>query len=198
MIGTLPTHTLIHVVLSLLGIFSGLIAVGGLMAGARFHRWIDVFLATTVLTSITGFGFPFGTLLPSHIVGGLSLVVLAAAIAALYWKRLSGPWRSAFVALSVLALYLNCSFFSYSSFRRRRSWPSSRQAPRLQHSPPPSCSFSYSSSGSGGLPSKAFKPHAAWREHQELPSPRARGKPSENVQTPELLRPARSGTAEYR
>jgi hypothetical protein len=107
MIGNLPTHTLIHVVLSLLGIFSGLIAVGGLMAGVRLRRWIDVFLATTVLTSITGFGFPFGTLLPSHIVGVVSLVVLAAAIVALYWKRLSRAWRSAFVALSVLALYLN-------------------------------------------------------------------------------------------
>jgi len=95
------------VLLSLVGIFSGLVAVGGLIAGVRFRRWIGIFLTTTLLTSITGFGFPFVTLLPSHIVGALSLVVLLGAIAAMYWKHLEGGWRRAFVVLSVLALYLN-------------------------------------------------------------------------------------------
>jgi hypothetical protein len=59
------------------------------------------------LINITGFGFPFVKLLRSHIVGALSLVVLPVAIAALYWKRLVGAWRQAFVVLTVLALYLN-------------------------------------------------------------------------------------------
>jgi hypothetical protein len=77
------------------------------MAGVRFERWTALFLAATVLTNITGFGFPFVTLLPSHIVGALSLVVLPFAIAALYWKHLVGAWRRVFVVLSVLALYLN-------------------------------------------------------------------------------------------
>jgi hypothetical protein len=103
----LPAYTLVHVALSLLGIFSGLVVVGGLMAGVRFDSWTGLFLATTVLTNVTGFGFPFVTLLPSHIVGALSLLVLPIAIAALYWKRLAGPWRSVFVSLAVLALYLN-------------------------------------------------------------------------------------------
>jgi hypothetical protein len=103
----LPTFTLVHVVLSLLGIIAGLIVVGGLIAGARFDGWTAVFLATTVLTSATGFGFPFGALLPSHIVGGISLLVLAVAIAARYWKRLTGSWRRIFVGTTVLALYLN-------------------------------------------------------------------------------------------
>ena len=103
----LPWYTLIHVVLSLVGAIAGLVVVGGLMAGVRFNRWTGLFLATTVLTSVTGFGFPFVKLLPSHIVGVVSLLVLPFAIAALYWKRLAGIWREVFVVLSVLALYLN-------------------------------------------------------------------------------------------
>jgi hypothetical protein len=99
--------TLIHVMLSVVGIVSGLVVVGGLMAGVRFDRGVAVFLITTVLTSLTGFGFPFQNVLPSHIVGALSLVVLCAVIAALYWKHLAGTWRRVFVAGSVLALYLN-------------------------------------------------------------------------------------------
>ena len=107
MIFDLPTFTLIHVVLSLLGIITGLVVVGGLIAGERFNGWTGVFFATTVLTSVTGFGFPFGTVLPSHIVGGVSVVVLAVAFAARYWKHLTGPWRWMFVSATVIALYLN-------------------------------------------------------------------------------------------
>lgn len=101
------TYLLVHVLLSLVGIFSGLVVVGGLIAGVRFSRWVGLFLATTLLTSLTGFGFPFVALLPSHIVGALSLVVLLGALAAVYWKHLEGGWRRAFVVLSVVALYLN-------------------------------------------------------------------------------------------
>jgi hypothetical protein len=101
------TFLLIHVLLSLAGLFAGLVVVGGFIAGARLRRWIGVFLATTVLTSATGFGFPFVTLLPSHIVGALSLVVLLVALFALYGKNLEGAWRRTFVVLGVFALYLN-------------------------------------------------------------------------------------------
>jgi hypothetical protein len=107
MLFNLPMYTLIHVVLSLVGIIAGLVVVGGLMAGVRFSRWVGLFLAATVLTNVSGFGFPFVTLLPSHIVGALSLLVLPVAIAALYLKHLAGAWRQVFVVLSVLALYLN-------------------------------------------------------------------------------------------
>ena len=69
----LSVFTLVHVVLSVLGIVSGLVVVGGFFAGARFDRWIAVFLGSTLLTSATGFGFPFTQLLPSHMVGALSL-----------------------------------------------------------------------------------------------------------------------------
>jgi len=103
----LLTFTLIHVVLSVVGIVAGLVVLGGLMAGVRFAGWIIIYFVTTVLTNVTGFGFPFATLLPSHIVGGVSLVVLPVAIAAFYWMHLDGAWRSIFVVTAVFALYLN-------------------------------------------------------------------------------------------
>jgi hypothetical protein len=98
---------LIHVVLSVAGIVCGLVVVGGLMAGMQFRRWTDLFFVTTLLTSLTGFGFPSVDLLPAHIIGAISLLALAGAMAALYVKRLGGAWRRSFVVLSVLALYLN-------------------------------------------------------------------------------------------
>lgn len=101
------TFLLVHVLLSLVGLFAGLVVVGGLMAGVRFSRWVSLFLVTTVLTSATGFGFPSAQVLPSHIVGALSLLVLLGAIVALYLKHLQGGWRTSFVVLSVVALYLN-------------------------------------------------------------------------------------------
>jgi hypothetical protein len=107
MIFDLPMFTLIHVVLSVLGIITGLVVVGGLMAGARLDGWTAFFLATTVLTSVTGFGFPFTKVLPPHIVGALSLVLLAVCLAARYWKRLQGGWRATYVITAVAALYFN-------------------------------------------------------------------------------------------
>jgi hypothetical protein len=103
----ITTFTLIHVVLSLVGIFTGLIVAGGFVAGRRLDGWTCVFLVSTVLTNVTGFGFPFVSLLPSHIVGIISLIVLAIVIAARYWKHLAGAWHGVFVVGAVLALYLN-------------------------------------------------------------------------------------------
>lgn len=100
-------YTLIHVVLSLIGIFAGFVVAGGFVAGRRLDGWTGVFLVTTVLTSVTGFGFPFVTFLPSHAVGIISLVVLAVVVVARYVKHLAGAWRGIYVVGSVLALYLN-------------------------------------------------------------------------------------------
>ena len=105
---TLSTFTLFHVVLSLLGIASGLIVVYGLMTGKRFDGWTATFLLFTVLTSLTGFLFPFTHLLPSHVVGILSLLMLAVAIVARYPRRLEGAWRRIYVVCAMVALYLNC------------------------------------------------------------------------------------------
>jgi hypothetical protein len=99
--------TLIHVLISVIGILSGLVAVGGLIAGVRLRGWIALFLLTTVLTDITGYGFPFTTILPSHIVGAISLVALVIALFAIYAKHLEGGWRKTFVVSSVFALWAN-------------------------------------------------------------------------------------------
>jgi hypothetical protein len=101
------TFTLVHVVLSLVGIFAGLVVLFGMFSSKRLTGWTALFLATTVLTSVTGFFFPFDHLLPSHIVGILSLVVLGVAILALYAYHLAGSWRWIYVAGAVVALYLN-------------------------------------------------------------------------------------------
>ena len=103
----ITTFTLFHVALSLVGTFAGLVVAGGLVAGKRLDGWTGVFLATTVATSLTGFGFPFVTFLPSHAVAIISLVVLPVAIVARYVKRLAGAWRGIYVVAAVLALYLN-------------------------------------------------------------------------------------------
>jgi hypothetical protein len=101
------TFTLVHVVLSLVGIFAGLVVVFGMFSSKKLDGWTALFLATTVLTNVTGFFFPFDKILPSHIVGIISLVVLAIAILALYALHLAGPWRWIYVVSAVLALYLN-------------------------------------------------------------------------------------------
>jgi hypothetical protein len=118
MIFDVTTFTLLHVVLSLVGIFAGLVVVGGLVAGKQLDGWTTVFLVTTVLTSVTGFGFAFVTLLPSHVVGIISLVILPVVIVARYWKHLTGGWRTVYVVGTVLALYLNAFVLIVQLFRR--------------------------------------------------------------------------------
>ncbi len=104
---TTATFTLVHVVLSLIGIVSGLIVVYGLLNAKRLDKWTALFLVTTVATSVTGFGFPFDHLLPSHKVGIISLVLLAIAILARYAMHLAGAWRWIYVVGAVMSLYLN-------------------------------------------------------------------------------------------
>ena len=104
---TLGTFTAVHVVLSLIGIGAGLVVLVGLISGRRRRGWTVLFLATTVATCVTGFGFPVEHVLPSHVVGVISLVVLAVAIAALYGLHLRSTWRAIYVVSVGLALYLN-------------------------------------------------------------------------------------------
>jgi hypothetical protein len=115
-----PTYAWIHVVLSLLGIVSGLVVAGGLMAGVRFGGWIGLFLTTTVMTDLTGFGFPSREVHPSHIAAALSLLVLLVAVVALYGKRLDGPWRRAFAVSVVVALYMNVLVLVEQLFHKLR------------------------------------------------------------------------------
>jgi hypothetical protein len=101
------TFSFVHALISLVGIGSGLIAMAGLLRGRRLDGWTSIFLVTTIATSVTGFGFPFARLLPSHIVGIISLIVLAIAVYARYARRLENGWRSTYVITAVVALYLN-------------------------------------------------------------------------------------------
>jgi hypothetical protein len=101
------TFTTVHVVLSLVGIGSGLLVMFGLLTGKERGGWTLLFLATTLATSVTGFGFPFDHLLPAHKVGIISLVVLAVAIVARYALHLAGAWRRVYVICAAVALYLN-------------------------------------------------------------------------------------------
>lgn len=103
----MAAFTLFHVVLSLVGIASGFVVLFGLFVSRRMDGWTAVFLATTMATSVTGFGFPFVRFLPSHGVGIASLLVLLIAILARYPFQLAGAWRWRYVVSAVSALYLN-------------------------------------------------------------------------------------------
>jgi hypothetical protein len=108
----------VHVVLSLAGIGSGFIVVFGLIAAKRLDGLTALFLATTVATSLTGFLFPFHKLLPSHVVGIVSLVVLAIAILARYARHLTGAWRWIYAANVVIGLYLNVFVLVAQAFQK--------------------------------------------------------------------------------
>jgi hypothetical protein len=101
------TFTLLHVVISLIGIFAGLIVLFGMFSAKRLNNWTALYLATTVLTSVTGFFFHSTSFGPPHVVGVISLAVLAVAIPALYVYRLAGFWRWLYVTGAVVALYFN-------------------------------------------------------------------------------------------
>jgi len=104
---TLLDFTTFHVLLSLLGLFSGLAVVGALLTSKWPNLATAVFLTSTVLTSITGFMFPSAGLGPPQIVGVISLIFLALACGALYAFHLKGPWRLIYVASVVVAFYFN-------------------------------------------------------------------------------------------
>jgi len=103
----LAVFTLFHVALSLIGILAGFVVVFGLISAKQSKSWTITFLVTTAATSLTGFLFPFHKFLPSHGVGIVSILVLAATIPALYVFHLAGAWRRVYVIGAVLALYLN-------------------------------------------------------------------------------------------
>jgi hypothetical protein len=108
----------VHSAISLVGIVSGFVVVFGMLDAKRLDGWTATFLLTTVATSATGFAFPFGALLPSHKIGILSLVLLAAAIVARYVQHLAGAGRWIYVVCSVAALYFNVFVLVVQLFRR--------------------------------------------------------------------------------
>jgi hypothetical protein len=113
---SLSTLTTVHVVISLIGIVSGIIVMFGLLGSSRMPGLTAIFLLFTILTSATGFLFPFEKLLPSHMIGILSLVLLAIACLALYGMKLSGAWRWIYVVTALLSLYFNVFVLVIQSF----------------------------------------------------------------------------------
>ena len=116
---SLSTFVLVHVIISLVGIVAGFIVMSGMLGSNRMPGWTALFLVTTILTSATGFLIPpllSGKLLPSHMIGILSLVLLAIACFALYGRRLSGSWRWIYVLTALLALYFNSFVLVIQSF----------------------------------------------------------------------------------
>ena len=114
----LSTYTIVHVIISLIAIVAGFIVVFGMLGSNRMQGWTAVFLATAILTSLTGFGFPFDHVLPSHVVGAISLVVLLVAILAYYQFRLAGPWRWIYVVSTIVALWFNVFVLIVQAFRK--------------------------------------------------------------------------------
>jgi hypothetical protein len=115
---SLSTFTLLHVILSLAGIASGFVVVYGLFNSKTLDGWTAIFLSTTILTSVTGFMFPFHAVTPGIVLGVLSLVVLAATVAARYAFHYNGAWRSTYVITTIIALYFNCFVAVVQSFQK--------------------------------------------------------------------------------
>jgi hypothetical protein len=115
---SIENFTILHVVISLIAIVSGLIVLAGMLRVRRLPGWTAVFLATTILTSVTGFMFPISGLTPGIVFGLISVVVLVIALQALYVKRLSGAWRWIYVTTALIAFYLNVFVLIVQSFQK--------------------------------------------------------------------------------
>jgi len=132
---SLSTFTMLHVIISLIGVVSGLVVLSGLLGSKVMPSWTALFLVTTILTSATGFLFPFDKLLPSHIIAIISLVLLAIACLALYGMKLAGAWRWIYTLTALIALYLNVFVLVIQSFLK--IGPLHALAPSVPPSEPP-------------------------------------------------------------
>jgi hypothetical protein len=110
--------TVFHVVLSLIGIGSGVVAIYELLKAKMPGRWTQAFLATTAATSLTGFLFPFQGLTPAQVLGVLSLIALIVASLSIYRHHLKVAWRRVYALTAVMALYFNVFILVVQLFRR--------------------------------------------------------------------------------
>ena len=115
---SIAAFTKLHVAISLIGIVSGLVVLYGMLGAQRMPGWTALFLATTVLTSVTGFMFPATTVTPAAIFGAISLAVLAVALLALYVFQANGAWRWIYVVTALFALYLNVFVLVVQAFQK--------------------------------------------------------------------------------
>jgi hypothetical protein len=106
----------VHTAISLVALVAGFVVLYGLLTSKRLDGWTAFFLLTTVLTSVTGFGFQ-ADFQASHVVGIISLIVLLMAVLARYVFRLDGRWRWVYVIAAVVALYFNVFVGVVQAFR---------------------------------------------------------------------------------
>lgn len=100
---------------------------------ARVEDMNTIFDLPMFTLSLNGFGFPFAKVSPPHVVGALSLGVLAVCLAARYWKQLQGGWRATYVITALMALYHNVSVLLVQLFARTP--PLAQLAPTQQEAP---------------------------------------------------------------
>jgi hypothetical protein len=108
----------IHVALSLIGMVSGFVVLYGLLTGRSLDAWAAIFLVTTILTSVTGFPLEPSGFDPARAIGVISLVLLAAAVVALYAFHLAGRWRPVYIIAAATALYLNAFVGVVQAFQK--------------------------------------------------------------------------------
>lgn len=115
---SLARFTQVHVAISLVGIAAGFLMIFGMMAGKRMPLMTALFLITTVLTSVTGFMFPYHGVTPGIVIGILSLLLLLVALIARYAGHLNGGWRGFWVISAILAQYFNFFVLIVQSFEK--------------------------------------------------------------------------------
>src|SRR5262245_58399206 len=127
----LALYTLLHVAISLVAIVAGFVVIAEMLQWRESARWTALFLITTILTSVTGFGFPATQLTPGHVFGIVSLIALGLAVYGRYSRKLAGKWRAIYVITAIFAQYLNFVVLIVQSF----------QKVQLLHALPPSVSL---------------------------------------------------------
>jgi hypothetical protein len=115
---SVETFTVLHVVISLIAIVAGTVVVAGLLSARPSAGWTALFLLATLLTSLTGFLFPITSFTPALGTGIVASLVLAAALWALYGKKLDGAWRWIYVVAAVASLYLNVFVLIVQAFQK--------------------------------------------------------------------------------
>ena len=106
--------TLLHVIISLIGIVAGLIVVFGFLKPGKPGLMNTTFLAFTILTDITGYiFFPFHGVTPAIKLGAISLMVLIVAVIALRKKR-----TMTYIVAATLAEFFNVLVLIVQSFEK--------------------------------------------------------------------------------
>ena len=113
---SLSAFTNLHVIITLIAIVAGLIVMFGMVGPYKSGGLTAIFLLFTILTSVTGFMFPFNGVTPGILIGILSVILLVLACLALYSMKLAGPWRWIYVLTALVSLYLNVFVLVIQSF----------------------------------------------------------------------------------